>query len=163
MLLATLLIVSLMFGLGAILGAPYLPILRRDSTKLLDLAALKPGDTLIDLGSGDGRLLRSAAARGIKSIGYEINPMLVLISRIVCWRYRNLVTIHLADFWHATLPPADTIYVFLIERYMQKLDQKLAREIHQPTRVVSFVFELPGRKPIKQNTNTHVYEYGRQS
>ena len=59
--------------------------------------------------TGDGRLLRTAASRGIRGIGYEINPLLVLISRLVCWRYRRLITIHLADFWRVQLPPADAI------------------------------------------------------
>jgi 16S rRNA A1518/A1519 N6-dimethyltransferase RsmA/KsgA/DIM1 with predicted DNA glycosylase/AP lyase activity len=108
-LILILLLIVLPFGIGAILGAPYLPILRRDSDRLLKLAGLKPGQTLIDLGSGDGRLLKAAAAQGIRCIGYEINPYLVFISRLVCWRYRHLVTIHTADFWHTPLPPADAI------------------------------------------------------
>lgn len=160
MLLTILVILAVAFGLGAWLGAPYLPILSRDSAALLELSQLQPGQTLIDLGSGDGRLLRHAAARGIRCIGYEINPFLVLISRLVTWRYRRLITIHLADFWHVTLPPADAVYVFLIQRYMARLDRKLTAEITRPTRVVSFVFEIPHRQPVQRNSNTFVYAYG---
>jgi SAM-dependent methyltransferase len=153
-------VVVLAFGLGVIKGAPYVPILRRERTALFDLADLQPGQTILDLGSGDGRLLRAAAARGIRAIGYEINPLLVLISWIVCWRYRHLVQIKLANMWQAKLPPADAIYIFLLDRYMVRLDQKLTAEITRPTKVISHVFEIPGRTPVKQSAMTRIYLYG---
>ncbi len=157
-----LLAVTLPFAIGGIIGAPYVPILVRDRKKALDLAELKPGQTLVDLGSGDGRLLRTAAGRGIRGIGYEVNPFLVFISRIVCWRYRKLVTIHTADFWHTKLPPADAVYVFILDRHTARLTRKFEAELTQPTTVVSYVFELPGKKPVRRTRNTYVYEYGRQ-
>lgn len=155
-----LLLIVIPFGLGAILGAPYVPILGRDSRRIIEQSGLHPGQTLIDLGSGDGRLLRAAAAQGIRCIGYEINPYLVIISRLVCWRYRKLVTIHTADIWRTKLPPADTIYIFGLDRFMKRLDEKFRREITQPTKVISYVFEIPGRTPIQKTHNTFTYEYG---
>jgi hypothetical protein len=159
-LLFSILVVALAFAIAGLLGAPYVPILRRDSQALLKLANLQPGQTLVDLGSGDGRLLRAAAAQGIRGIGYEINPFMVLTSRLVCWRYRRLITIHWANLWHTKLPPADVIYVFLMPRFMTRLNDKLTTELTQPTRVISFAFEMPGRTPTQRNTNTFVYEYG---
>lgn len=147
------------FGIACFTGAPYLPILGRDRRKLIELAELKPGQTLIDLGSGDGRLLRAAAQHGLHAIGYEINPILVLISRIVCWKFRHLVTIHWANMWKIRLPPADIIYVFLLDKYMRQLDKKLEAEIQQPTLVVSYVFKLP-RNPVRHNATSTVYQYG---
>ncbi len=134
---------------GALRGAPYLPILKADIAGFWGLAELRPGDTLIDLGSGDGRLLRAAAQRGIRGIGYEINPLLYIISLLVCWRYRHLITIHLGDFWTLRLPQVDVIYVFLIGRYMAKLEAKLTDELTTPTVVISHAFELPGREPTR--------------
>ena len=148
------------FGIGAVLGAPYVPILRRDSDRILKLAALKPGQTLIDLGSGDGRLLRAAAAQGIRCIGYEINPYLVWVSRLVCWRYRKLITIHTADIWRTKLPQADVIYIFSLDRHMERLEKKFNSEISNPTKVISYVFRLPSRAPIHQTHNTYTYEFG---
>lgn len=160
MLTLILLLIVLPFGIAAIVGAPYLPTLKHDYDPILELAHLQPGQTLIDLGSGDGRLLRAAAQHGIRSIGYEINPFVYLVSLIVTWRYRQLVTIHLADFWRTPLPPADAVYVFLIDRLMPKLDQKLSRDITRPTPVISFVFEIPGRAPHTTTRNAFIYHYG---
>jgi SAM-dependent methyltransferase len=160
MTLLILIVFLLFFALAGWKGAPYVPILKRESDGFFKLADLKPGQTLIDLGSGDGRLLRAAAKRGVHCIGYEINPIMVLISKIVCWRYRKLVTIHLADMWRADLPPADVIYVFLLPRYMEQLDHWLSQQITRPTRLISYAFEIPSRKPITKTPNTFVYEYG---
>ena len=160
MLTLILLFIVIPFGLGAVLGAPYVPILRRDSRRILKLSGLKPGQTLIDLGSGDGRLLRAAAAGGIRCIGYEINPYLVWISRIVCWRYRKLVTIHTANIWNIKFPPADVIYIFILDRYTEKLEQKFSAEITRPTKIISYVYQLPHRKPVHVTHNTFIYEFG---
>ncbi len=162
MALLILVLVALGFGPGAWRGATYLPVMHRDAEAMLDLADLKPGEMLIDLGSGDGRLLREAARRGARGIGYEINPWLYLVSRIVLWRYRKRVRVHLRDYWLLPLPEADVIYVFLIERYMERLDEKLGREIARPTRVVSYVFSIPRRTPERSLPNAWLYRYGLQ-
>lgn len=155
----TILVITAAFALAGFLGAPYVPILKRDSVPLLAIDKLKPGQTLVDLGSGDGRLLRAAAARGIYGIGYEINPFMVLISRIVCFRYRRLVKIHLANLWSIKLPPANAIYVFLMPRFMARLHDKLATELTKPTLVISYIFEIPGQTPIEHTANSFLYEY----
>lgn len=155
--LLILLLVILGFGLGAWRGAPYLPILRRPAEDLLDLADLQAGQTIIDLGSGDGRLLKLAARRGLRGIGYEINPWLYLISRVSLWRYRDRVTLHLADYWQVKLPPADGVAVFLIGRYMARLEAKLQTELTRPTVVVSYVFALPNLRPEVTTKNSFRY------
>ena len=75
-------VLVLMFGFVIFFGAPYLPTLKKQQEEALDLLDLQPGQLLLELGSGNGRLLRMAADRGISVIGYEINPILFLISKI---------------------------------------------------------------------------------
>lgn len=152
--------ISSLFALGAILGAPYVPTLTKSGNDLLDMVDLKNGATIIDLGSGDGAFALQAARRGYKVIGYEINPILVIVARLRTLKYRKQVTIYLRDFWRVDLPEADAIYVFLIDRYMQKLGDKLNSEIKKPTLVVSHVFKIPGIKPLKENQNATVYKIG---
>lgn len=162
MLLLVSLVFLLAFAVAGMMGAPYVPILKRDSEALLALSKLKSGQILVDLGSGDGRLLAAAASRGIRCIGYEINPFMVLVSRVVCWRHRKLVNIKFRNLWSAPLPPADAIYVFLMPKFMPRLNEKLVSEIHKRTAVISYAFEIPGHEAVRRNANTFVYEYGQK-
>jgi SAM-dependent methyltransferase len=157
--LLVLFLITLAFAIAGPMGAPYVPILKRQSDAFFVLADMSPGQTLVDLGSGDGRLLRAAATRNIHGIGYEINPIMVLVSRIVCWRYRRQVKLHLANLWQVTLPNADVIYVFLMPKHMEKLRELLDRQINRPTKVITYAFEIPGLIPIAHNTNTFVYQF----
>ncbi|MBI4101019.1 hypothetical protein HY441_00920 [Candidatus Microgenomates bacterium] len=147
------------FAMGAILGAPYLPTRKATAKAALKLLGLKRGDTVVDLGSGGGGFLLLAAKHGIRGVGYEINPLLFLLSRLRTRKFRDLVTIKLADYWHHELPPADGIYVFLIKRYMERLDNKLAEEITKPTPVVSFAFQIPNKKFVRQVGELYLYRY----
>jgi 16S rRNA A1518/A1519 N6-dimethyltransferase RsmA/KsgA/DIM1 with predicted DNA glycosylase/AP lyase activity len=158
--LLLLIVISGLFALGAVLGAPYVPTLKKSGNDLLDMIDLKPGATIIDLGSGDGAFALQAARRGYKVIGYEINPILVAIARLRTLKYRRQVTIYLRDFWHIKIPESDAIYVFLIDRYMGRLEHKLISELTQPTLVVSHVFKLPTVSPVQENQNTTVYKIG---
>lgn len=147
-----------MFGVVVLFGAPYLPTMRTQQDEALDLLGLKPGQILLELGSGDGRLMRRAASMGIRCIGYELNPILVIVSRLVCWRYRKLVDIRLANFWTVELPKVDGVYVFLLDRYMNKLDKKIAQDL-APTKLVSFAFKVPNRRIDNQVGGLYLYKY----
>jgi len=69
------------YFLGVGIGAPWLPLRRRDIPDGFALVDISSTDVVIDLGSGDGRLLIEAAKRGATVIGYELNPFLVWWSR----------------------------------------------------------------------------------
>lgn len=149
------------FGLVVLRGAPYVPTKRR----LLDnafkeLYPLSKKDTLVDIGSGDGVVLRAAARYGAKAVGYEINPILVVISRLVS---RNpLITIRLADFWYAELPIDTTVvYTFGEGRDIKRMYEKVEltavlhkREIY----FISFGFDVPGKKPVKYDGSFYLYK-----
>lgn len=150
----------IIFASAILFGAPFLPTLRIQRTTAFDLLDMKAGQTLLELGSGDGRILKEAAKRGIRGIGYEINPLLVLYSKLLTFKYRKLVRIHFRNYWHVTLPAADAIYVFLLNSYMQKLDDKLTKEYSKPVKVVSFAFAFPARSPIKEKSGVMLYILG---
>jgi hypothetical protein len=156
-LIAVIALILVVFSGVLLFGAPYLPTLKRQQKEALDLLSLKPGQVFIELGSGDGRILKEAARRGIISIGYEINPFLVVYSKISCWRVRKLVKIHWRNFWHISISSADGLYAFLLDRYMAKLERKIAREITKPLKFVSFSFELPSTKPVKKQNGLFLY------
>lgn len=149
----------LVFGFVIFFGAPYVPTLNKTQDIALDLLDLKPGQTLIDLGSGDGILLKKAAQRGLNGVGYEINPVLVLISRIMTWRYRKQVKIVWDNFWTARWPKHDGIYVFLRASYMVKLDKKIKDQSKKGTLLASNAFEIPGKKHSLKKDSIFLYNY----
>ncbi len=157
-----LIVLVFLFGFVVAFGAPYLPTLKKQTDEALDLLDLKPGQTLLELGCGDGRVARAAAKRGITVVGYELNPLLVVIAKLTTFRYRKLVTIKLANFWTVKTPPTDAIFVFLLDKYMPKLDTKIVQkqaEQKKPILLLSFTFQVPGRKPIAKNGGLFLYKY----
>lgn len=148
-----------LFAFVIAFGAPYLPTLSPQIKIALDLADLKPGQTLLELGSGDGRVLLAAAERGINVVGYELNPLLALFSWLRTRKYGRQVRVVWGNFWKQDLPPADAIFTFLLNRYMAKLDSKIEQECVRPVKLVSFAFEIPGRKPLKQRAGVFLYQY----
>jgi SAM-dependent methyltransferase len=154
-----LLVLIACFGFVLLFGAPYLPTLTTHMEQALDLAELQPGDVLLELGCGDGKVLLAAARRGIRVVGYELNPLLVLVCKLRCWRYRQLVTVRWANFWTQDWPEAAAIFVFVLPRMMEKLDKKIVQYKHKPVKLVSFAFEMPDRNPIRQATAVYVYDY----
>jgi 16S rRNA A1518/A1519 N6-dimethyltransferase RsmA/KsgA/DIM1 with predicted DNA glycosylase/AP lyase activity len=155
-------IVLLMFLAVVFVGAPYVPSHKATIQTALDILPLKKGDLIVDLGSGDGSFLIAAAKRGFKAVGYELNPVLCLVSYLRSLKQGDLVKIRLADFWLAKLP-ADTlaIFVFLAGPYMNRFAKKLDSLMvnrSKPLYVVSNSFQVPGLKSIKSQDGLHLYK-----
>jgi hypothetical protein len=156
---AAVLIVVLLFGLVVFFGPPYLPTLRVQTDTALNLLALEPDQTLLELGSGDGRVIRAAAARGLNVVGIELNPLLVLISRLVTWRYRGKVQILWGSYWRVKWPEADGVFTFMIGRQMPTLDQKIEAWHTKPVQLASFAFAIPDKRAIKEEKGIFLYTY----
>lgn len=141
------------FGLVVFRGAPYVPSHRKEVERAFsELYALSDKDTLVDFGSGDGLVLRAAARRGAKAIGYEVNPFLVLLSRVL-GRFQPRTEVHLADAWLANWPTDTTVvYAFAVTRDMPKLFTKLQRHANQtgqPLFFISYGTQPDGQVPVK--------------
>lgn len=151
--------VVLCFCLVVFFGAPYLPTLAKQKETALDLLALKPGETLLELGSGDGRVMLAAAKRGINVVGIELNPLLVIFSWLLTFKYRRQVRIIWGNFWRVEWPEADGIFVFLLDKYMTKLDVRIKETQSKPTKLVSFAFKIKDKKPAKKIDGLWLYLY----
>jgi SAM-dependent methyltransferase len=153
------LVVFLLSTFVILVGAPFVPTLKNRRHQALELLDLRPGQLLYDLGCGDGSLLAEAAASGIKAVGYELNPFLVVYAWLRTRRHRKLVKVKWGNFWPADISRADGIYVFLIDRFMQKLEAKLSQEAKPGLKLVSHAFRLPGRRPVKQRNALFLYVF----
>jgi len=152
-------IILICFGGIVLVGAPYLPTLQPQIETALDLADLKPGQRLIELGCGDGRVLLAAARRGNRAVGYELNPLLAAVAWLRTRRYRGQVRVIWADYWRADWPPAEAVFTFLLDRYMPKLDKRLAAYGSKPVKLVSYAFAVPGKKTAARKNGVFLYKY----
>ncbi|MEK7594812.1 MAG: methyltransferase domain-containing protein [Patescibacteria group bacterium] len=158
-LVAALTLLVICFSGVLLFGAPYLPTLKPQVEAALKLADLKPGETLLELGCGDGKVLIAAAKQGINVVGYELNPVLVVIAWLRTRRYRRNVKIIWGDFWNKPWPEAEAIFTFLLPRYMSKLNKKVIQYDSKPVKLISFAFEIPELKPTKQEQGVFRYDY----
>lgn len=152
-------VIFIAFTFVIIFGAPFLPTLKKRVPDIVKLINLKKGQTLLELGSGDGRVLKAAAVDGLNAVGYELNPLLVIYSKIITFRYRKNIKIIWGNYWHQDWPDTDGIFVFLLQPYMQKLDEEIQKRYNHKIKLVSFAFTIPDKKPIKEINGMYLYEY----
>jgi len=151
------------FGFPVFRGAPYLPSQKRlIQLAFSELYQLSKHDVLVDIGSGDGVVIRKASKIGARAIGFEINPILVCISSFIS-RNDKKIKVRLADFWLSHLPDNTTvIYAFSVRRDMEKMYNWLQNETNRINRPVSFIslgFEFEKMKPIKNLGPYYLYVF----
>jgi len=137
-------------------GAPYLPTLDEQAKAAVELLNLKPGQTLLELGSGDGKVLVVAAQAGLNVVGIELNPFLVIVSWLRTRKYRKQVRIIWGDFWRVKWPECDGVFSFLLGRFMPRLDKRM-QTLKVP--LVSYAFKIPGRKIDAEKSGIFLYRY----
>lgn len=132
--------------------APYVSSPVRVVDKMLEMAVIKPGEKLYDLGCGDGRILIAAAQKyKAKAVGIEISPKLVAKAN------ENIEKEGLSDQAHAVegdllntdLSSADVVTIYLATALNEKLRPRLERYLHAGARVVSHDYPIRGWKPTR--------------
>jgi hypothetical protein len=111
--------------------------------KMLDMAKVRPTDFLIDLGSGDGRTVITAAKRGVRAMGIEYNPQMVELSKINAQKegVAGKATFEKADLFASDFSKASVITMFLLDRINLQLRPKLY-DLKPGTRLVSNTFTM---------------------
>lgn len=129
--------------------APYVPSPQRSVDRMLEMAKLKTGEKLYDLGSGDGRVVISAAQKyKVKAVGVEISDRLVAstrsqIQRIGLEEYASVVN---ADLFNVDVTDADVVVIYLMTHANERLRPKLEKSLKPGARVISFDYAVPGWK-----------------
>ena len=111
--------------------------------KMLDMAKVTPKDYVIDLGSGDGRTVITAAKRGSKALGIEYNPDMVELSKrnAVKEGVSDKATFVKADLFESDFSQAQVITMFLLPSINIKLRPKIL-DLKPGTRIVSNSFDM---------------------
>jgi len=136
---------------------PYYPTLDRE-IKLIDQGlSLKPGDVLLDLGAGDGKMLWRYARPGIKVVGIEINPYLALYMfvRRLFHPHRKQIEVRRQDLFKTNITEATKIYLFvgpyLMERIVNYILKNRGKKLK---RIVSYRYDFKTLAGKKLTTNT---------
>ncbi len=134
-------------------GAIYFPTQEYNLEKIISLADMQKG-RMVDLGSGDGRVVIAFAKKGIEAHGFEINPILVLISK---WWIRKKglqkkAFVHWKSFWREDLSKFDLIYVYGFYHIMNSLGKKLERELKPGKKIISNIYRFNNLKKINDKS-----------
>jgi predicted RNA methylase len=119
--------------------------------RMLELAEVTDHDLVVDLGSGDGRVVLTAARKhGSRAVGYELDAVLVRrsLQAVQEQSLERLVRIEERDLFTADLTQADVVVVFLPGSLLQRLGPQLA-QLKRGARVLSHEFIIPGVPPDK--------------
>jgi len=121
----------------------WVPTAQALADKMLDLAKVASKDYVIDLGSGDGRIVITAAKRGARSVGIEFNPDMVALSKRNAEKegVRDTAQFMKADLFESDFSQATVITMFLLPEINLKLRPKILA-LRPGTRVVSNSFSM---------------------
>ncbi|XP_041914194.1 ATP synthase subunit C lysine N-methyltransferase isoform X2 [Alosa sapidissima] len=110
---------------------PYVPATSVQVENVLKVLRCRSG-SLVDIGSGDGRIVIAAAKKGFRAVGFELNPWLVWYSRYKAWRegVHHSTSFYISDLWK-----------------MEQLEDKLGKELQNSARVVACRFPFPSWVP----------------
>ena len=127
----------------------YVPTPQPVVEAMLELAGVKEGDVVYDLGCGDGRIVVTAAKKlGVKAVGIDIDPKRVEEARANVEEngVGDLVTIRQADIFQEDLSEASVVTLYLLPSLNVKLMPQL-RQLEPGSRIVSHNFDMEGAKP----------------
>lgn len=154
--------------------APYIPTPQVIVERMLEAGHVKPGDTVYDLGSGDGRIVITAAQKfGARAVGVELQAGLCRIAteRIKMLGLEDRVRMLQASALHVDLSPADVVTMYLLTSSNERMKPNLERYLKPGARVVSNQFPIRGWKAtqtVKAKAGSmehtiYVYEIGHTS
>lgn len=131
---------------------PYVPTPQEVVDRMLDLAQVKKGDVVYDLGSGDGRIVVTAAKKyGVKAIGFEIDPQRIKESHenIKKAGVEQLVEIRLQDIRTVDLSGATVLTMYLLPEVNLMIRPNIWKQMKPGSRIVSHDFDMGDWKPLK--------------
>ncbi|XP_067385437.1 ATP synthase subunit C lysine N-methyltransferase [Channa argus] len=123
---------------------PFVPATTAQVKNVLKVLRARSG-TLVDIGSGDGRIVIAAAKHGFQASGFELNPWLVWYSRYKAWRegVHRTTSFHISDLWKVSFAQYYNVVIFGVPQMMEQLELKLARELPSTAKVVACRFPFP--------------------
>ncbi|NHC34678.1 SAM-dependent methyltransferase [Scytonema millei] len=144
------------------LDVPYVPTPQPVVERMLEIAKVNRHDVVYDLGSGDGRLVITAARKyGARGVGIDINPRRIQEANTNAKEagVTDLVEFRQQDLFQTDLSSATVVTLYLLPRINLKLRPKLLQELKPGTRIVSHNYDMGDWKPerVEQINGSTIY------
>ncbi len=150
-------------------GAPFVPTPMRAVKRMLELAKIKPGNVVVDIGCGDGRLaIMADQIYHAQAFGFELSPPIFLYAklRILFKRIKTKALIAFKDSRYIDLSEVDVVVLFMMPNPLRDFwKKKFEKELPPGARVISYAFSIPGwepshtEPPIKEENVGPIYVY----
>ncbi|HCW32192.1 MAG: SAM-dependent methyltransferase [Candidatus Peregrinibacteria bacterium GW2011_GWE2_39_6] len=145
-------------------GAPWVPTPMNRVLKMLQLAKLKPGQKIYDLGCGDGRLVHLASIHyKAKAIGLEFSPLIYAMAKLIqpyYWLKGSRAQIKFRNFYKVNLNDADVVVCYLLPHSMRKIQKKLELELKKEAQVISYAFPVTAWIPNHRSPRQRQKAFG---
>jgi ribosomal protein L11 methylase PrmA len=146
-----LLVAFFVFFVAGFFRSPFVPSSRRTIQKMLAVAKISPGQKIVDLGCGDGRIVFSAEKKyGAVATGFEISIFVWSLAQLNRFFKNAKSKIFRRDFFAADLREVDIVFCYLLPEMMHKLAPKFQKELRPGAKIISAGFSLPGFQLLKK-------------
>lgn len=140
------------------LTAPFVPSNRKKTQKMIELAELKPNFVVYELGCGDARIIRLAAAQGVKkAVGFDVSIPLIWYGKFLSLVLRNPAKIQWKNIWNQDYADADVIFCYLLPMAMARMEEEIWPQLKVGAKIISNSFILPHIKAEKNDDGVFVY------
>ncbi len=161
------LIIAALFISGIVIfptffGAPWHPTSKKKIREILEFCQPIKGQTIIDLGSGDGRVVIMAAKEySLHGIGLEIDPFKVWFAKLKArWEgVDDRVTILRKNIFEYNYGEADILFIYLTHQAIDKLFPKILNQLKPEVKIICYRFCLKGLQPQKVNQQKNIFLY----
>ena len=161
-LLGLVLLAAVVIIVPVFFGAPWHPTSKKMVRRILDFCDAQPGEKIVDLGSGDGRVLIVAAQEyGLRGTGLEIDPAKVAWSQRQVKRtgLEDRVRILHSNVFDHDYRGADILFIYMSHQALDRLFPKILDQLKPTARIVCYRFCIRGMLPDKVNTDKTIFLY----
>lgn len=139
--------------------APYVPTKIDNLKALLKKAGVDQGKTFYELGSGDGRVVLEAAKLGAEAHGIEQSWIRTWHSRYQArkLKIKNASFFH-GDIFERNYYPADVVYIYLLQKAVDKLEKKLKAELEKGSVIITQTYHFKNWQPFLKEGNFWLYK-----
>ena len=162
LLLGGLIVLASMVVLPIFFGAPWHPLMPHTIHRILNFTEIRSGETICDLGCGEGRVLITAAKEySAKAVGVEIDPIKVGLARLLA-KFKKVdgqVSIIHGNIFDFDPSDVDVVYLYLTHQALDKLFPEILKKLKPTVRIVSYRFCIRGMTPEKISTDKTLFLY----